>query len=154
LLGPDPGPGRNGDGFGRRRGELPPLERLDESTTDPFGVRLLTGGGPTNTVNYSAVPVNPASVTVPYGGVGNETVVTFGNVVDGTQFKICKQETSSDANLAGSTFNFTWSYGGRSGTDALTIGSVAPGLVCSDLDLGPYVVNTLRYRDPRSRSQS
>jgi hypothetical protein len=114
-----------------------------ESTSDPFGVRLLTGGGPTNTVNYSAVPVNPASVTVPYGGVGNETVVTFGNVVDGTQFKICKQETSSDANLAGSTFNFTWSYGSRSGTDALTIGSVAPGLVCSDLDLGPYVVNTL-----------
>ena len=63
--------------------------------------------------------------------------------MDGTQFKICKQETSSDANLAGSTFNFTWSYGSRSGTDALTIGSVAPGLVCSDLDLGPYVVNTL-----------
>jgi len=74
-------------------------------------VRLLTGGGPTNTVNYSAVPVNPASVTVPYGGVGNETVVTFGNVVDGTQFKICKQETSSDAMLSGSTFNFQWSYG-------------------------------------------
>ena len=112
-----------------------------ESTTDPFGVRLLTGGGPTNTVNYSAVPVNPASVTVPYGGVGNETVVTFGNVVDGTQFKICKQETSSDAMLSGSTFNFQWSYGGRNGTDALTIGPVAPGLVCSDLDLGPYVVD-------------
>ena len=114
-----------------------------ESTSDPFGVRLLTGGGPTNTVNYSAVPVNPASVTVPYGGVGNETVVTFGNVVDGTQFKICKQETSSDAALNGSTFNFSWTYGNRSGHDALTIGSVAPGLVCSDLDLGPYVVNSL-----------
>ena len=114
-----------------------------ESTSDPFGVRLLTGGGPSNTVNYSAVPVNPASVTVPYGGVGNETVVTFGNVVDGTQFKICKQETSSDAMLAGSTFNFEWTYGRLSGHDALTIGSVAPGLVCSDLDLGPYVVNTL-----------
>jgi hypothetical protein len=75
--------------------------------------------------------------------VGNETVVTFGNVVDGTQFKICKQETSSDAALNGSTFNFSWTYGNRSGHDALTIGSVAPGLVCSDLDLGPYVVNSL-----------
>jgi hypothetical protein len=80
------------------------------SSSDPFGARLLTGGGPT-LANPNAVPVNPASVTVPYGDVGNETVVTFLNVVDPTQFKICKQETSSDAMLAGSTFNFGWSYG-------------------------------------------
>ncbi len=72
------------------------------SATDVFGTRLLSGA-----------TVNPASVVVPYGGVGNETVVTFTNVVDPTQFKICKQETSADANLSGGTFYFGYSSHGR-----------------------------------------
>ncbi len=104
------------------------------SATDPFGTRLLTG--PT---------VNPASVTVPYGGVGNETVVTFTNAVQMTQFKICKQETSADANLSGSTFNFQWAFDGQSGSVSLTIAPVTAtnptGEVCSGLISGPDVVN-------------
>ncbi len=109
------------------------------SATDVFGTRLLSGA-----------TVNPASVVVPYGGVGNETVVTFTNVVDPTQFKICKQETSADANLSGGTFYFTWSYSvdesSYSGDVALTIAPVTAanptGLVCSGLIWGPPVVDT------------
>jgi len=114
-----------------------------ESATDVFGTRLLTGD-----------TVNPASVVVPYGGVGNETVVTFTNAVDPTQFKICKQETSADANLSGGTFYFTWYYDDTangypelsdSGTLSLTIAPVTAsnptGLVCSGLILGPDVID-------------
>jgi len=104
------------------------------SASDPFGTRLLTG----NTVN-------PAVVTVPYGDIGNETVVTFYNVPDPTQFKICKQESSADANLSGSTFDFEWSYGDSVGFVDLTIAPVTAtnpqGEVCSGLILGPPSVN-------------
>jgi len=116
-----------------------------QSASDPMGTRLLTG--PT---------VNPANVLVPYGGVGGETVVTFTNAVDPSQFKICKQETSADAALSGATFDFTWTfnfsdteldtadlYGGDRGT-SLTIGPVTPtdptGLVCSGLFDGPPAI--------------
>jgi len=107
-----------------------------KSATDPFGTRLLT-----------ADTVNPASVTVPYGGVGNETVVTFTNTVDPTQFKICKQESSPDANLSGQTFSFDWSYSDQNYEDISASGSVSltiestlanpTGLVCSGLIWGP-----------------
>ncbi len=114
-----------------------------QSASDPMGTRLLTSD-----------TTNPAVVSVPYGGVGDETVVTFTNTVDPSQFKICKQETSADAALSGATFDFTWSFsftdteldtadfsdGDPSGT-SLTIGSVTPtnptGLVCSRLFNGP-----------------
>ena len=99
LLGPDPGACRDRHGLRERRTQLLPVERVDlERHATSFGTRLLSGAH-----------VNPASVVVPYGGVGNETVVTFTNVVDPTQFKICKQETSADANLSGGTFNFSYS---------------------------------------------
>jgi hypothetical protein len=104
------------------------------SATDPFGTRLLSGD-----------LGNPASVTVPYGDVGNETVVTFDNVVDPTQFKICKQETSADANLSGSTFTFDYSYAAVSGSVNLTIAPVTAanptGEVCSGLIWGPAPVD-------------
>jgi hypothetical protein len=110
------------------------------SATDVFGTRLLSGA-----------TANPASVFVPYGGVGNETVVTFTNVVDPTQFKICKQETSADANLSGGTFYFGYSFtvdGKTTSYDGLPL-TIAPvtaanptGLVCSGLIWGPPVVNT------------
>ena len=109
-----------------------------QSATDLFGTRLQTGA-----------QVNPATVTVPYGGVGNETVVTFWNVVEPTQFKICKQETSADANLVGDTFNFVYYYSVNGevteGTVALTIAPITStnltGLVCSGLIWGPPVVD-------------
>jgi hypothetical protein len=104
---PDRGPGRNGDGFGSHREEPLPRQHLDGQLKRP----IWRAAPDRRRADPNAVPVNPASVTVPYGDVGNETVVTSLNVVDPTQFKICKQETSSDAMLAGSTFNFGWSYG-------------------------------------------
>ncbi|MGA2529962.1 MAG: hypothetical protein ABSG36_12460 [Acidimicrobiales bacterium] len=111
-----------------------------QSATDVFGTRLLTGD-----------TVNPASVTVPYGGVGNETVVTFTDAVDPTQFKICKQQTSPDANLQGDTFNFTygWDDGeflSGEGSVSLTLPAIVTAsnptdLVCSGLIWGPPVVD-------------
>jgi hypothetical protein len=69
--------------------------------------------------------VNPATVSVPLGGVANETVVTFTNAVDTGQFKICK--VSSEPTLQGVTFHFTYSftaYGTTvTGTAAMTPGS-------------------------------
>jgi hypothetical protein len=70
--------------------------------------------------------------------------------VEPTQFKICKQETSADANLSGGTFYFTWSYSTNekiySGDVALTIAPVSAanptGLVCSGLIWGPPVLDT------------
>ena len=105
------------------------------SATDPFGTRLLSGNA-----------TNPALVTVPYGDVGNETVVTFTNAVYGTQFKICTQETSADANLAGQTVTFGWSYAGSwSGSVKLIIAPLSAtnpqGEVCSGMILGPPSVN-------------
>jgi len=118
------------------------------SATDIFGTRLL-----------SSATANPASVTVPYGDVNNETVVTFTNAPDPTQFKICKGETSSDANLAGQTFRFEYaildlrpvdvtsaSIDGNEGRGyvSLTIADPTPanptGTVCSGLIWGPPVV--------------
>ena len=106
------------------------------SASDPLGTRLM-----------SLPTANPATVSVPYGNVGTETVVTFTNTVDPTEFKICKQESSADANLSGSTFYFAWSYffddTTYTGTApvALTVGPVAPGLVCSGLIQGPAAVD-------------
>lgn len=114
------------------------------SASDPLGARLLSGA-----------TANPASVTVPYGGVGNETVVTFTNSPAQTQFKICKQETSSDANLAGATFTFTYSWDDSadsmsgSGSVDLTIAtptaSNPTGLVCSGLFWGPPAITSTGY---------
>ncbi len=118
------------------------------SASDPLGTRLLTGA-----------TANPATVAVPYGNVGTETVVTFTNTVDPTEFKICKQETSADAQLSGSTFYFDWSYtfDGVTTTDsapvALTIGSVAPGLVCSGLIEGPPAVDEAGHVIPVAISE-
>jgi hypothetical protein len=119
------------------------------SSTDPTGARLLSVGGP-SVADPTALPVNPASVTVPYGDISNETVVTFTDTVDPTQFKICKQETSEDAKLSGSTFYFDWSYSydGNTYSDsapvALTIdySTANPqGTVCSGLIDGPPAVD-------------
>jgi hypothetical protein len=68
---------------------------------------------------------NPATVFTPFGGVANETVVTFTNAVDTGQFKICK--VSTEPTLQGVTFHFTYSYTAYgttvTGTAAMTPGS-------------------------------
>lgn len=51
---------------------------------------------------------NPATVSVPFGGVSNETVVTFTNAVNTGEFKICK--ASPEPSLQGVSFSFSYSY--------------------------------------------
>ncbi len=70
-----------------------------QSVTDPTGSRLQSGS------------TNPnATVLVPYGGVGNETLVTFTNATLSSAFKVCTAQTSPDANLAGQSFTYDYSY--------------------------------------------
>jgi hypothetical protein len=80
---------------------------------------------------------NPAIVSVPFGGVESETVVTFTNAVVTGQLKICK--VSTEPTLQGVTFDFTYSYSVNgvitNGTAALTPGS------CSGLSADIPVVD-------------
>jgi hypothetical protein len=93
---------------------------------DPTGARLLSG--PT---------ANPAKVSVPYGGVANETVVTFTNHTQGAQIKVCAEQTSPDANLGGVTFDVNGrTSNGVSISAVLTLypsTSNPTGLVCGNL---------------------
>ncbi len=77
--------------------------------------------------------VNPAVVDVPYGGVANETVVTYTNSTKTGVFKICTAQTSTDAMLAGDTFTYNWSYTVNGTTTSGSVPLVVPatGSQCS-----------------------
>jgi hypothetical protein len=86
----------------------------------------VTAVGPTLDNRLTSAPTaNPATVSVPFGGVANETVVSFTNAVDTGQLKICK--VSTEPTLQGVTFNFTYTYTVNglvtNGTAGLTPGS-------------------------------
>jgi hypothetical protein len=100
------------------------------SPTDPTGARLLTG--PTT---------NPATVAIPFGGVANETVATFTDAVNTGDFKICTQQTSTDANLQGQTAEFDYSYtvDDETSTGTVTLTIPTAGASCSGL-IGPIPV--------------
>ena len=103
---------------------------------------------------------DPAIVTVPYGSVGNETTVKFYDAVDPTQWKICLQESSADANLGGLTATFGGEFASAVVADdateytapglSLTIPvdttadpNAATGLYCTEQFNGPPVVDPL-----------
>lgn len=94
------------------------------SITDPTGSRLLTG--PTQ---------NPATVSVPYGGVQNETIVSYTNDTLAGEFKICEGQSSFDAGLAGdyAQFSYGWTVNGVSTTSTVAILIPASGLTCTGL---------------------
>ncbi len=100
------------------------------SVTDPTGSRLLTGS-----------TTNPATVSVPFGGVGNETVVTYTNSTVQGAFKICTAQTSPDAALAGDMFTYNYSYtvNGTTTTGSVTLTVPLTGSSCSNLS-GPIPV--------------
>ena len=88
----------------------------------------------------SSPAATPITVSVPFGGVGNETLVTYTNGVNTGEFKICKTSSAtadgSGLLLAGDTFWYTYSYTVDGvttvGTTSVTIPTNAvPGL--SDL---------------------
>ncbi len=102
------------------------------TTTDPTGARLLSG--PTQ---------DPAMVSVPGGGVANETVVTFTNATAQATFKICTAQTSPGANLVGvlMTYTYTYTVNGTATTGSVTLDTPLTGSACS-LPIGPFnVVN-------------
>ena len=111
---------------------------IDESETNPD---YYVSGTAANGYNGSSfvnqlvsVPgVNPAVVNVPYGGVANETVVTYTNSTKTGVFKICTAQTSSDAMLAGDTFTYNWSYtvNGTSTSGSVPLVVPATGSQCS-----------------------
>ncbi len=83
-----------------------------------------------NDARLTSAPIdNPATVLVPFGGVANETTVTFTNAVDTGQLEICK--ASAEPSLQSSAFDFAYSY---TVDGVLTTGSAAlePGQ-CSGL---------------------
>jgi hypothetical protein len=101
------------------------------SVTDPTGSRLLSGQN------------NPATVTVPFGGVANETIVTFTNSTVQGAFKICTAQTSPDANLAGDMFTYMYSYtvNGVTTTGSVTLTVPLNGSNCSGIIATLPVIN-------------
>ena len=88
---------------------------ISESPSTNYSVSQITAvgyaGNPVgNRLVWSSLGAGAATVTVPYGGVGDETVVTYTNSTNTGLFKVCTAETSSDAMLNGDTFPYTWSY--------------------------------------------
>ena len=81
---------------------------------------------------------NPVTVSTPFGGVENETVVTFTNAVNTGQFKICK--VSSEPTLQGVTFTFISVYELPNAGPVESIAQLTPG-TCSQLSANIPVVD-------------
>ncbi len=98
------------------------------TSTDPTGARLLSG--PTQ---------DPATVSVPGGGVANETVVTFTNATIQATFKICTAQTSPGADLAGvpMTYTYTYTLNGTPTSGSVTLDTPQVGSACA-LPIGPF----------------
>lgn len=82
---------------------------ISELAKTNFKLVSVTAVGPTQASRLlTGSTTNPAQVSVPTGGVENETVVTFTNAVATGRFKICK--VSSEPTLQGVPFTFTYAY--------------------------------------------
>jgi len=105
-----------------------------------FNLVSVTAVGPSGESRV-LVAGNPVTVSVPFGGVENETLVTFKNAVNTGRFKICK--TSSDPGLDGITFAFTWT-GKTSGSANLKPGECSAfsgSIPVVDPSGNPYPIN-------------
>jgi len=91
--------------------------------------------GPAND-NRVVSGTNPVTVSTPFGGVENETVVTFSNAVNTGSFKICK--VSSEPTLQGVpfTFNYTFTVNGVTTTGSVT---QVPGTCSAVIGVIPVV---------------
>ncbi len=81
---------------------------VDELPSANFHLVSVTAVGPAGDSRLLSGS-NPVTLSVPFGGVGNETLVTDTNAVNTGQFKICKT-TSEPQIIGGVTFTFAWSY--------------------------------------------
>jgi hypothetical protein len=119
----------------------------------PAGTATVTEAGSTNFHLVSVTAVGPTGdnrwisgntpvvALTPFGGVENETVVTFTNAVNTGQFKICK--VSPEPTLQGVTFDFTYSYN-VNGTPFTGTAALTPG-TCSSLSGNIPVVDEGGY---------
>jgi hypothetical protein len=108
---------------------------VDEFASANYHLVSVTATGPLGD-NRLLSGTNPITVSVPFGGVGNETLVTYTNGVNTGEFKICK--TTSEPQLIGTvSFTFDYSYT-VDGTTTDGSVSMTPG-ECSGL-FGPIPV--------------
>jgi hypothetical protein len=101
---------------------------VSEAGKTNFHLVSVTATGPTGDNRWISGN-SPVVASTPFGGVENETVVTFTNAVNTGQFKICK--ASPELTLQGVTFNFTFSYT-VNGTTTNGTAALTPG-TCSSL---------------------
>ena len=77
-----------------------------------FHLVTVTATGPAGE-NRIVSGFNPVTVSTPFGGVDNETLVTFTNAVDTGQYKICKE--SPEPTLQDVAFEFAYGAAGYGG---------------------------------------
>jgi hypothetical protein len=82
---------------------------VDELPSTNFHLVSVTATGPLLD-NRLLSGTNPITVSVPFGGVGNETLVTYTNAANTGQFKICKSTLLSESFIGSDTFYFDWYY--------------------------------------------
>jgi hypothetical protein len=113
---------------------LPNFHLVSVTATGPTGDNRLISG------------TNPVTVSTPFGGVENETVVTFTNAVNTGQLKICK--VSSEPTLQDVSFNFVYQGGGVEGSAWLKPGecsALSGPIPVVDPDGYPYPIFVLEY---------
>jgi hypothetical protein len=107
-------------------------------------VAAVQGQGPVNEL-VSAATANPATVNVPYGNAGNETIVTYTNGIDPTSIKVCATDPGAVPN--GQTVAFSWKYVDSNpnplvGDTGIFFGLPLPSLTITALDPTPCEVFT------------
>ena len=80
---------------------------VTELAKSNFHLTTVTAVGPAGESRLLS-GTNPVTVSTPFGGVENETLVTFTNAVNTGSFKVCKRAT--DPGLTNVTFTFRYSY--------------------------------------------
>ena len=114
---------------------------ISELALNNFHLVTVTAVGPTGD-NRIVSGFNPVTVSTPFGGVENETLVTFTNAVNTGQLKICK--VSSEPTLQGVPFNFTYSGDGVSGSATLVPGAcsaLSGNIPVVDANGQPFAIN-------------
>jgi hypothetical protein len=113
-----------------------------------FHLVTVTAVGPTGD-NRVISGFNPVTVSVPFGGVENETLVTFSNAVNTGQLKICK--VSSEPTLQGVAFEFKYAGDGVEGSAWLKPGecsALSGNIPVVDAHGNPFGINVIEFIPP------
>ena len=118
---------------------------VQELSSTNFHIAGITASGPTHDNRLTTgSTVNPAIVSVPFGGAANVTTATFTDAVNTGQLQLCK--VSSDQALQSTAFQFSWSYT-VNGTPANGSTALKPG-ECSTLPTAIPVVDAAGHAVP------